>query len=666
MGKTSSLRTIGEKYKNPLARLLMAVVAVLVMVPYEFAEYLCGKAYKGWTGALRAVLGFGLGIAGGIGAAHYVGWTLDRPIFLWLLAGFAGFVAVTFYAWPITYLILIKPAWTLAEKIWDGIRDLARNHFKNLTQRFINLLTSVFPLAGKAWSVINGRTSESWLDTLLVGLSYVTTVLGSGYLGWSIFRSLSAFLAASWGFPTLAAAAAAGFVGFLGFAFVVGVLAQLLKYGKIQFVAIGTGASVVYGAAAATSALITATFGPSAAANWAAYVIEFLLYTAYVFPVANVLLTDGLKWFVETVKPLVEKVYDGEEKTYRQFFHSLVNLAVAALVFILTLQLGPMLALPVWGGYLLAGAAALLSYILVFKAIDMDGGNIILGILATGAVAWRVFVAYWGAAWIFGVYGAIGAAVVAAAFTFLLGFPLLYIAFRSLTNRLLASWLSKHLVAVHSFVYEQFKKVMGEVGHCYEYGYRDKTDRQKNYREMFLHLVNIATTCGAYFGAVAGAEALGFATIATVISVAAAVVLSYLLAGKLILKAGTELVGVVVSLAASFYVGAMVHAAGVATWLAVGVGIVALPVTFFIAFPIAYILVRLVGQPLLAGWLSGLLAGIYNWCWARFVDLWEQFLAVYRAIRDFVRPYWQALVRTWSAIWRSIKDTWDSIRGRKG
>lgn len=422
MGKISSFRTIGEKYKNPPARLLMAVVAVLVMVPYEFAEYLCGKAYKGWIGALRAVLGFGLGIAGGIGAAHYVGWTLDWPFFLWLLAGFGGFAAVRFYAWPISYLILIKPAWTLAEKIWDGIGDFARNHFKNLTQRCINLLTSVFPLSGKAWSVINDRSRDSWLDSLFVGLSDVATVLGSGYLGWSIFRSLSAFLAASWGFPTLAAAAA----GFVGFAFVVGVLAQLLKYGKIQFVAIGTGVTVVYGLAAATSALVTATFGPSAAVNWVAYVIEFLLYTAYVFPIANLLLTDGLKWFVETVKPLVEKVYDGEEKTYRQFFHSLVNLAVAAVVFILTLQLGPMLALPVLNNYLLAGAAALL-----------------------------------------------------------------------------------------------------------------------------------------------------------------------------------------------------------------------------------------------AGWLRGLLDAIYNWCWASVVGLWEQFLAVYRAIRDFVRPYWQALVRTWTAIWRSIKDTWDSIRGRK-
>ena len=52
----SSLRSLG-KYKNPFTKLLMAIIAILVMVPYEFAEFLSGKVYKGIAGIFRGFLG---------------------------------------------------------------------------------------------------------------------------------------------------------------------------------------------------------------------------------------------------------------------------------------------------------------------------------------------------------------------------------------------------------------------------------------------------------------------------------------------------------------------------------------------------------------------------------------------------------------------------------
>jgi len=659
------LPKLGSGAKNPLARILLTIIAVVVMVPYEAAKTLCDKAYSGFAGAFRAVLGFAFGITGGIAAGHYVGWTLQAPTVLWLLSGLAGFIAVTFYLWPIAWLVLVNPAWRLADAIWDGIREFARKHFKGLTQGFINLITSVFPLSGKLWGVINKTGRDSWLDNVLIGVSYCTAVAGSGYLGWSIYKGLGAYLAASWGFPLIAAAIAAGFVGVVVFAMASGVLAQLLKYGEVAFVAVGTGFAAVYALSGITGTVV-AGFGLSPVYNWAAYAVEYLVYMAYAFPLANVVLSDGFKWFIEKVKPLIEEVYDGEEKKYRQFFHGVVNLATALSVGSLTLLVvGPMLALPVWGAWLLASAVALLSYIIVFKVIDMDGGNIILSLLASAAAGWFSFSAYSGAGWIFGIYGAIAAGIAAAALNFLLVFPLTYILFRFLTNRLLSSWLSEPMTKAHGEVYEGFKRAMKEVGHCYEYGYRDKSDAQKAYRELFLHLVNLATAVGAYFGCLTAAGALGLPTWATWVVTALGVLVSYTLVGKLILKAGTELVGVVAGLTGAVYAGSMVHAAGVATWLSAAVGLAAFALVFFIVFPLAYVIVRVIGQPVLTGWLKPALESVYNWFWARVVQLWELYLVIYRSIRDFIKPYWQRLVATWRTVWKSVRETWDSIRGKR-
>jgi len=656
----SSLRSLG-KYKNPFTKVLMAIIAVLVMVPYEFAEYLSGKTYKGLAGIFRGFLGFGLGIAGGITAAHYVGWTLGANTVLWLLSGLGGFVATTFYLFPILHLIVLRPAWNLAEWIWDGIRDFARAHFETLTAGFVRLLNRGLPGSGKPWGIVLDSKRDSWVSKVLTAVAYPTSVAASGWLGWSVYKALSAFSAAAWGVPALVATVVGAFVGFVLAALAVGILAQLLKYGKQPYLAMATGALLTYGLAGLTTGFVTTTLGLSAPFVYAAYALEFILYTAYVFPSANIVLTDGFRLFVEHVWPKIEKVYDGEEKSYRQFFHSVVNLAVAWKLASLSLLLAPMLALPVWAGYAIAALVAVLSYLLVFKMLDMDGGNVIIAILLSLATGWLSGSAYASAGLLFGTFGAIAVGIVSAFAMGFLAFPLVYIGARAVAKPLLASWLSQPLVKVHAWCWEGFKKIMKEVGHCYEYGYRDKTP----YKEFFLHVVNLAATIGAGFGSVAAAHWLGFAPWLTVAATIVLTALSYLLVGKLILKVGTEVPGTVASLSAAIYVGATVYAAQPTWWLAGLVGLAALLVTFFLAFPLAYVIVRLLAKPLLSSWLRGVLVAIYDWCWARFVDLWEQFLSIYRAIRDFLKPYWAKVVDTWRSIRKAIKDAYDSLRGRK-
>jgi hypothetical protein len=421
-----------------------------------------------------------------------------------------------------------------------------------------------------------------------------------------------------------------------------------------------TGAILTYALASHTVGFVT-SLGLSGPFAFVAYALEFVLYTAYVFPLANIVLTDGFRLFVKHVWPKIEKVYDGEEKTYRQFFHSVVTLVVTWKLASLSLQLGPMLALPFWGGYAIAALVAVLSYLLVFKLLDMDGGNVIISIVLSLATGWFCGSAYASAGLLFGTFGAIAVGIVSALAMGFLAFPLAYIGVRALAKPLLASWLSEPLVKLHGRCWDGFKKLIKEVGHCYEYGYRDKTP----YKEFFLHVVNLAATVGAGFGSVAAAHWLGFAPWLTVAAAVVLTPLSYLLVGKLILKVGTEVPGTVAALSAAIYAGALVYAAQPTWWLAGLVGFVALLVTFFLAFPLAYVIVRLIAKPLLSSWLRGVLVAVYDWCWARFVDLWEQFLAIYRAIRDFLKPYWAKVVDTWRSIRKAIKDAYDSLRGRK-
>src|SRR5271170_3658806 len=106
---------LNSKQGNPFWRLLMLVLAFTVMPFYEAAKWLSNKVYRGWVGGLRALLGVGLGVTAGIAAGHYLRSDLGYSTWLWLPSGLIGFAATLWYAWPVAYLIAVKPLMDLAE-----------------------------------------------------------------------------------------------------------------------------------------------------------------------------------------------------------------------------------------------------------------------------------------------------------------------------------------------------------------------------------------------------------------------------------------------------------------------------------------------------------------------------------------------------------------------
>src|SRR4029453_10259152 len=228
----------------------------------------------------------------------------------------------------------------------------------------------------------------------------------------------------------------------------------------------------------------------------------------------------------------------------------------------------------------------LLSYLLLGKLLRSVGNGLVGGIASAHSVVYT-FLAYKAAGFWFGTVGAIVAAAVAGAVTYFLLFPLGYVIVRLLAKPPLAAWGAQLLVGLHDAFLNGFKRIGTELGHAFSNTYDDETP----YKAVFLQIVNVAGLVGVFFGLRALSGALGFATWLTVGTIAFALVLSYLLVGKLLMKAGNELVGILGGLAVGVFVGVLTFA-GHAWWVATLVGLVAAALTFSFAFPILYVVLR--------------------------------------------------------------------------
>src|SRR5262249_29944021 len=317
-------------------------------------------------------------------------------------------------------------------------------------------------------------------------------------------------------------------------------------------------------------------------------------------------------------------------------------------------------ALPGYIPLAVAGGVALLSYLLLGKLLREVGNGLVGGIASAHSVIWA-FLAYKSAGLWLGAGGAIAAAAVAGALPYFLLFPLGSLIVRLVAKPLLASWLTKPLVGLHDAFFNGFKRIGTELGHAFSNTYDDATP----YKAVFLQLVNIAGLVGVFFGVRALSGALGFATWLTVGTVAFSLVLSYLLVGKLLMNAGNELVGILGGLAVGVFVGVLPFA-GHAWWVATLVGLVAAAITFSLAFPIAYVVLRAILNVIqVQTWLRPVLVGAHDWSWEKFTGLWSEFLEVYRGVRDQFRPTWTSFKTSWNDTWESVRQLWDSKTGSK-
>lgn len=640
---------------NPIAY----VIALIIMPFVETARWCTDKTYSGFDGIFRCLIAFGFACWGAVAAYGFASSNWGLGFFGATPIGIAAWLAVMFYAFPLMWRGVGSPVWRLCDAIQDRFRTWAKNSAEKCFGGFVRGLGTILG-AGSAWGqVLDKDFEDKWFPKLLAIVSYLSTLAGSCYLGWSTYTAVGAFV----GIPVLGfvlSVAAGLFVaGIVG-----GFLVQLLRYGKLGFIATAGGVGAVWGAAP----YIAAVTGIGGWAGYAVDAVAYVVFIAWVFPLANLILTSGFWAKVwEKVKPLPTKTYDDNDKQYAEFFHHVANFASTATVAYFAWAVAGMIGVPFAGAIALTAVITVLAYILGFKLVNHEGGNYIIGAVLSLAAAAFSFNWYHDAGFIYGVYGAFTAAVLALLVTGFLAFPAVYLVSRAVLRLVGAAALAKPLTALYNAFNEWMKEGVKRLRKVWNACYEDKT----GYNELVLHVTNIAVAVGVFFGAGALAGVVGAGAVLSWVIVVLATALSYLLVGKLLFKSGygIEFLGGVAGLYGAVTFGGIVWTVAGASWLvkvAAGVTFVgAWFGVFFVAFPVAYVVAKTLTSWALTGWLKPLLAGIYDFCWARFAGFWSMFEGAYKALKSLFAPLVAAVARAWAPIAAAYRSVLDAIRGRR-
>ncbi len=611
--ETTSGQPQAPKHVNPFLKAIMIVAVFVAMIFHEPAKYLKKRVYErsGFLGFLGVIASIGAGI----GAGYYLGWTQELPLVKWLAGGVITSVMTWYYVWPLVYLILFDKAIDFSETLW-------------------NLVPS--PESKKE------RTA--WFSKLLVGLGYVASVVGAAALGWSTMLNVHDYLQWGWfGYlPGL-------FVGGIA-ALIVGAFAMsAMGFLNLFAVAVVSGASILYLASPWLQGFV-AGYGmenPEPYVN-GSYVLGMVLWVAYIFPMAHFVIGNSFRFVIDIfdhLEELLNSVYEEEKGGYREFAMQIMAIGSAVLIAYFSLSAWAMAGVGYTMTLALAGLLGFASYLILGSILNRVGA-VAGGLAAAAGVGYYAFLTWAAYGLWFGLVGQCVAAILAAVFTFFLAFPVAYYLVRLAARPLLASWLRDPLVNTHAMLTE-------ELGNAFSRTYGDKTD----YRDLFLHGVNIKASLGLAYGAFLLSAALGFGTAMTAGTVVLTVGLSYMLVGKLLLKAGNYLVGTLVSLSVGVYAGAYVFATqpqGLV--VAIPAGLVVAAAVFGIGFPLAYVLVRAVANLIRATrWLKPALEAVYNFFWNMFASLWREFVETYKAVYDSLKPFFGNFRQTWN-------DTWESVR----
>ncbi len=640
----------GQKL-NPFLYFIVAIPLLFI----EGARWCSDNVYNGFAGMFRAM--FGMILAGGaaVYVGNHVGWELDKPWYAWVPAGVGAFLAVMFYLWPLLYRFGVGPAIDLCEAVSERVRKYTKESFQGLVEGIVHAISAVCLGSGPAWAkVLDKKHEDTWFGKVIGIVSYVSLVIGTFYFGWKVFLAVAALITypvVGFSIAVVVAVLAAGLVGSL--------IAQFIKYGKFAFLALALGVPAVWGAAPYVLSWTGAT-GPWV---YAAYAVAYVVFVGYLFPFVNVVLTAGfLEKVWEFLKPLADKAYDEKDEKYSEFFHHAINLCTTGGVGYGTFAIAASM-LPVWGAAAVTVAVSFIAYILLFKTINHGGGNFVVGALTSIAAGVCVLTQYQAAGYIYGVYGGIVAGALTALVNGVVIFPIIYLGSRAVLHTIGLSKIGGLFAQIYNFANTQFKKGLEELRHAYKNCYDDKT----GYQDLVMHVTNIAVAVGAFVGSTLLFGLLGVQMLALPLAVLVTA-LSYVLFGKLLFKSGygLEFLGCAAGLAAAVFVGAMVYSSG-AGFLIKAAGVLAGAGTwtgvYFIAFPVAYVLARMVTSWALLGWLKPILATVYEWAWSLFMVVWTQVVAAYRGLKKFLTPAWLKIVAAAKVVNQVYRDILKRIRG---
>ncbi len=541
---------------------LMFAVAAEAMLFIKPSQYLRKRAYDDSKIApFPWLVGLVVSAAAGVelGAVVYhlgVSW--------WLPMGVGAVIAIYYYLWPALYLAIFQWSFRFASFLWKRTPD------------------------GDS-SQVNAYGVSPWFVRLILGVSRIAAVLACGVLWWQLGAGIHAKLDWDGALLDVISIAVSG-VAALAVSVVVGALAFGLLSQGVLTVAIASGLALSYWYSPQALALVQAYQLPASTA-YGIEALVFFVWTAYLFPLAVLFVSRLFRGFGEwIVRALgyffdnffkhfgrfLEAAYDDSDRNYLGFVRHSANIAVAVAVGYYAFGFDS-----IGGASLLASSLRVVLPVLFSYIV----GGYLLRLVHNGfvAVVLSGFAAYfvYGVAPIVGVpLGAVGASVCAVltfAVSMIFVFPLAYTLIKVVLNPLLASWMGVPLAQVH----EQLStEIFNSVSHTYE----DKAE----YGQFFAHVTGIVATAAAYFGLSRLVGLLDFAPLYVQIVTISGAVSIYLATGKLFVRYGNVLIGVLLSLGFGVWGGITVYQHFSST---LGYGIfgffAAALATAFIAFPVS-------------------------------------------------------------------------------
>lgn len=612
------------KKKGPLTW-VMIFFAIPIMAVVESARGLCRRTYAE-GGPLSGFLGVLVALAAGIGIGYYEGWVNNWGWAAWLTSGVAATVATFIYGWPLFNLGVVRPARRVSEELWKAVPQ--RDH---------------------------------WFTDLLKLVARVAVLGIAGWQAWDAGHGAFASLTANgWGFFA--------YIGALAWAVFIGVVVASFSWTifttSVYGIAVGSGLLLSWGLLPTYSALLAPFELTTPAWTYGTAAVGFALWTAYVFPLLHVVASHGLR----VVRDLGRKVYtNAYEKTiggYEGVFTQLVNIWTAYHLATLSVVLCGLagFALSGWLAWTIPSVVAVLSYLLVgqiYRAV----GNRGLGVVAAAHGArWALYaMAGFTLPWVIGV------AALAAVLTFYVAYPLAYVVVRFVAQFVLNNKVAGALVTAHDKACDAAKQLVKEVARARKITYGDESW----FAKMFLHLVNLATLLPVWFYSTHFFAALGLTTWLAWALEGLALVLSYLLIGRLLDRSKNYVVGGLVSLVGAVLAGIFAFAnQSYGLWVAIPAALLGGFLVAVWLFPIAYVVARALVSfvdgimPLFSKVVEPVVRNVHAFCWRGARGLWYEFRDAYRSVRDAFKPIWASLSQAWSDAWKSVKDTWESIKRR--
>lgn len=615
--------------------------------PFAFIWYLGVQARKKAYGGgiidrlISYPVAFVMTAAASSTVARHVGWTNEHSFLVWLPAALFVAWVTEHFLWPFAYV--------MAANLSDLVAKVSSKLAKAACPGFIGLLKNL-PGVAEQWDTITADERKSWFSKALTVLTYVVSILASAHLAWSVTEVAHGwlnitFLGLGW--------VIAGFVGVAAFAVVCRTLVDVIEEGKLPGIAMGTGLVGVY--------FLTTLVGVSVVTAVGA-VAGFVVYCAYVFPWANILLTERLQQLVEWVKPLMKQSYEAKEGDYRLLFHHAVNLVATVLLSVFAYQLSSSMHWPLAACLVATVVTAVLAYFGVIETVKNGGGNIIVGLLLSGWTAYEVG----GSVTYFGWIGEIIVGVFAGTLVFTVVFPLLYAVLAELLQEA-AAGLGERVDKFHKTVYEAVKKLHKKIfNKAWDETYSDRT----NFSKFSGHILNVlfAVTVIGLLDVYVVQRFEGLMYLLLLFTAGAAGAISYLVFGRLAEKDGAQPVAVGLSLAAGAYVGINASLALTWTWwvadlVSLGIGIVVAYLFALYVFAPVYwglklALSKIPGSDGFERSVSGFLSGFHKIAWELFEDrIWKHVREIYYRFREIFDPIYVRVEAAWNDFMRMI-DRW--------